>query len=93
MIKDFFLSQWRNNPLVGQGLTITHQLDAPHSVRLTRPSDQPDTETSTLPYKPQQSQTETSVPQAGFEPIIKTSEQAEIHSLDRVATGIRDRDL
>jgi len=36
---------------------------------------------------------ESSVPQAAFETAVATSERAETHSLDRVATRIGDRDL
>jgi hypothetical protein len=32
--------------------------------------------------------TETSIPQAGFEPIIPASERPQTHALDRATTGI-----
>jgi hypothetical protein len=54
--------------------------DTPHSVGLLWMSDRPDTETT--------HKRRTSMPSAGFEPVIPASERAQTHMLDRAATGI-----
>ena len=63
--------------LVGQDLLIMsirdHAQDTPHSVGLLWMGVQPDTQTS--------------MPLAGFEPTIPTSERPQTHALNGAATG------
>jgi len=73
--------------LVGQGLLIidvspsqTHQTRYDSSGREISPKQRP------LLDNTQHSQT--SMPQAGFEPTIPASEWPQTHTLDRAATGI-----
>ena len=74
--------------LLGQGLLIietsrTHS-DTPHSVGLLWTSDRPEAETSTWQHTIRQA----SMPPAGFESSIPTSERQQTYALDRAAAGI-----
>ena len=75
---------------MGQGLLIIEasrpHSDTSHSVGLLWTSDQPDAETSYLETHNTHKR-KTSMPPAGFEPEIPTSERPQTHTLDRVATG------
>jgi hypothetical protein len=59
--------------------------DTPHSVGLLWTSDRPVAETSTWQHTHKR---KTSMPPAGFEPVIPASEHPQTHALDRAATGI-----
>ena len=61
--------------------------DTPHSVGLLWTSDKPDTGTSTYTTHNTYNR-QTSMPPAGFEPIITASERPQTHAPDRAATGI-----
>ena len=67
------------------GASSAHSLDAPNSVGLLWTSDRPDAETSTWQYATLTR--DTSLPTAGFELAIPTSERPQTHALDLAATG------
>ena len=90
-IKWIFLFTMTQQPLVGHGLLIfedsrSHS-DTPYTVGLIWKSDQPVAETSTCTTHNTHNR-QTSMPSAGFEPAIPTSERPQTQTLDRAATGI-----
>jgi len=74
--------------LEGQGLLINEasRSDTPQSVGLHWTSDHPDAESYVTTHNTHKRQT--SMSPAGFEPAIPRSERPHTHALDRVATGI-----
>jgi hypothetical protein len=84
-------------PLVGQGLLIVEasrsHSDTPHSVGLLWTTDQPDAETSTCRQHKNTHKRQTSMPPAGFEPVIPASERQHTHALDRAAAGVGCRNI
>jgi hypothetical protein len=89
-LKGIFYSMVRQ-PIVDQGLLIVEasrsHTHTTHSVGLLWTSDQPDAQTAT--YKTHNThKRQTSMPPAGFEPAIPTSERPQTHALDGATTGI-----
>jgi hypothetical protein len=88
-MKDFFLSPWSEAPS-GQGLH--DHISARHTTLGRTYLDKWPTRRRDLTKRNSHNR-ETSISPAGFEPPFAAGEQAETHSLDRVATGVGDRDL
>jgi hypothetical protein len=74
------------SPPQSWGFEITHK-DAPQSVGLLWTSDQPVAETSTW-WTHNTHNRQTSMPPAGFEPLILAGDRLQTHALDSSATGI-----
>jgi hypothetical protein len=78
---------------VGQGPLVIEaspsHLDKPHSVEPLWTSDQPSARRRDLYLTTHNThKRQTSMPQAGFEPVHPTSERSQTHALDRATSGV-----
>ena len=95
-IKIFFLTEGANFYSVpGHDChpSPSYSLDTPRSVGLLWTSDQPDTETFCMTtHNIHNRQTDRQIPPTGFEATIPASERPQIDALDRVDTGIGNKE-